>query len=280
MTHVIKFTAALTRVAAQWGAHISPMTTVGQVATAISAAARHVPATFEVARPMPLDFRLDMLGIRPGDRVLLVDGTTLRAAITDLGGVRDLYAQWAGGEVHSDGRARLVIGASDPQAADTPDIDLRMVAPEAGLPRRCAIVRFDALTENWAVARVGDARVLMDDLELPPDTPVTLNSETVLQVSPAGTSAGVTIRLRLGEPLGTENRLPLGTSSLTAWRGDETRPLTLRASLNLPISRLVGGLASQMTYPSGGQVYPYLMQLAAPQTRLIDLGEGAILYLR
>jgi len=281
VAQVIKFTAAMARVAGQWGAQVSPMTTVGQVVAAITATARYAsPPAFEVGHPMRLESRLDMLGIRPGDRVLLVDGTTLRSAIIDLGGVRALHAQWAGGEARSDGRARLVIGSSDPQAADTPDIDLRSAAPNNDLPRRCAILRFDPLTENWALARVGDARVLIDDLDLPPDTPVTLNADTTVRLIPSGASHGATLQLHLGEPLGTDNRLPLGMFALTAWRGDETRPLTLRASLNLPVSRLVGGLAGQMIYPSGGQVYPYLMQLAGPQTRLIDLGEGAIVYLR
>jgi hypothetical protein len=174
----------------------------------------------------------------------------------------------------------LVIGASLPQASDKPDIDLRSAVPHIGLPRRAAIARFDPLTETWALARVGDARVLMDDLDLPSDMPVMLNGETTLKIIPAGMSEGVMLTLTLGEPLGTNQRLPLGNFALTAWHGAETRSLTLRASLNLPVSRLVGGLASQMAYPSGGQVHPYLMQLAAPQTRLIDLGEGAILYLR
>ncbi len=271
----------MARLRGQWGAQVSPMTTIGQVVAAIAEAARYAqPPTFEVGHPMHLESRLDMLGVRPGDRVLLVDGTTLRSSITDLGGVRALTAQWDGGEVRSEGRARLVIGASHPQAPDTPDIDLRSVAPHVGLPRRCAILRFDALTETWGLARVGDARLVMDDLDLPPDTPVTLNTETTLKIIPSGASDGPVLRIRLGEALGTDKRLPLGTFALSAWRGDETRSLTLRASLNLPVSRLVGGLASQMTYPSGGQVYPYLLQLAAPQTRLIDLGEGAVVYLR
>lgn len=279
MANVIKFTAALARVGGQWGGQISPMTTVGQVLASVMASVRYAaPPTVEIGRPMRLESRLDMLGIRTGDRVLLIDGTSLRGNITDLGGVRGLHAQWMGGEAHSEGRGRLVIGASLPQATDRPDIDLR--SADAAIPRRAAIARFDPLTETWSLARVGDARVLMDDLDLPPETPVMLNSETTLKIVPSGVSQGVTLYFRLGEPLGTDKRLPLGTFSLTAWRGEETHPLTLRASLNLPVSRLVGGLASQMAYPSGGQVYPYLMQLAAPQMRLIDLGEGAVLYLR
>lgn len=255
------------------------MTTVGQVVAAVTAVARTTASpAVEVGRPMRLESRLEMLGIRPGDRVLMLDGTTLRGDITDLGGVRGLHAQWLGGEAHAEGRGRLVIGASSPQATDRPDIDLRSANPY--IPRRAAILRFDPLTELWAVARVGEAQVLMDDLDLPPETPVTLNHETRLHILPIGVSEGVRLNIRLGEPLGGDKRLPLGNFALTAWRGEETRPLTLRASLNLPISRLVGGLASQMSYPSGGQVYPYLMQLAGPQTRLIDLGEGAIVYLR
>ena len=271
----------MTRVRGQWGAQVSPMTTIGQVVAAVAEAANYTaPPAFEVGHPMRLESRLDMLGIRPGDRVVLVDGTSLRSSITDLGGVRPLSARWNGGEAHSEGRVRLVIGASDPQAPDRPDIDLRSAAPNAGLPRRCAILRFDSLTENWGLARVGDARLLIDDLDLPPDTPVTLNAGTTLRIIPSGASDGVILHLSLGEPSGVDNRLPTGTFSVSAWRGEETRALTLRASLNLPVSRLIGGLATQMTYPTGGQVYPYLMQLASPQTRLIDLGEGAIMYVR
>lgn len=265
----------------QWGGQISPMTTVGQVVASVTAAA-HFPVqpAVEIGRPMRLEARLEMHGLRTGDRVVLIDGTTLRGDIVDLGGVRALHALWLGGEARSEGRGRLVIGASLPNAVDRPDIDLRSVVPQGGIPRRAAIARFDPLTETWALARVGEARVLLDDLDIPPDTPVMLNSETTLIIVPVGATQGIALTIRLGEPLGTDKRLPLGNFPLTVWRGQETRALTLRASVNLPISRLVGGLASQLAYPAGGQVYPYLMQLAAPQTRLIDLGEGAVVYVR
>jgi hypothetical protein len=278
---LITFTTALARVRQHWGAQVSPSTTVGQVAAAVGRAARlnHAPVV-EAARPARLEDRLDSLGIQPGDRLVLVDHNDLGQPAADLSGVRGLSIAWPGGSAESGGRARLSLGASQPDSAQKPDLDLRGAVTGAPLPLTCGVLAFESSSGGWSVTRTGDARLSLDDFDLPPGLPVMLNLQSTLWVAAPGSAEAVAVTLTLGELAAGGGALPVGSFELTAWLADESRPLTLRASLNLPLPRLVGGLASQFPYPAGGHIHPYVLRLIPAQARLTDLGAGVLLYAR
>jgi hypothetical protein len=275
VAEVLTFTVALLRVRQVWRAQVSPSTTVSQLGAGLARVGPRTEARMmlEMALPMPPQAALGDAGLQAGDRIALVEMAAGEGALYDLSGVRPLRAAWqADGTalaIDSAGRTRLTVGASQPDSAYKPDIDLRSALPASGLPAQCALLSYDAVRGGWSALRIGGARVQLDELELPTDLPVTINAQAVLRVYPPDGGPPLALHLTQGQAPSAAGLLPAGDLQVTVWGGDETVPLTLRASLNLPVARLVGALAGHLPYPSGGGgVQPYVLRLAVPQARL------------
>lgn len=268
MTDLLTFSVALGRVRQAWRAQASPGTTVGQVAAAVGRAAQRPAALIEWMRPLAYDDTLGESGLRAGDRVVILDGLN-DVPWRELGGARELTLAWAGGVVQSGGRGQLSVGAGTSH-----DLDL------GGQGGTLASLSFDPTTGGWGVTRTGAARVALDDLDVPVGARVPLNTQAGLLVWPQEGATPVRVALAQGGFSAGSIALPLGDAPLRVWVADESMALSLRGSPNVPVARMVGGVAAHLPPPAGATVQPFLLRLTNAQSRLSDLADRPLFYVR
>ncbi len=284
---VLKFTAAVVSTSASYTVTTASAAAVEQIAAALAQREnRLVTGMLELARPVTAQQCLQDVDFRAGDRLIVLTQITRAATFTPLRpGDKRIRVQIAGAEWHTHGQQALLIGKSDNQRQNVPDVDLREILSEPTLDyisRRCVQVLFDERAQVWTVAKVGQTRVLLDDLEVGTQ-PVILSARHRLRLYRTQDNPGSSLPLSelqvVAETVEAAGRvLPDGTFPVRVLLGTEQEQRTLRASSTLPLGQIGLSLIQYFQPTPMTDMQLYIAHIIPPQTSVASLKPSETLY--
>lgn len=284
---VLKFTAAVVSTSASYTVTTASAAAVEQIAAALAQReTRLVPGMLELVRPVTAQQCLQDVDFRAGDRLVVLTQTTRAATFTPLRpGDKRIRVQIAGAEWHTHGQQALLIGKSDNQRQNVPDVDLREIVAERTLDyisRRCVQLLFDERAQVWTAVKVGQTRVLLDDLEVGTQ-PVTLSARHRLRLyrmqdNPALSLPLIELQLIAETVEATGRVLPDGTFPVRVLLGTEQEQRTLRASSSLSLGQIGLSLIQYFQPTPMTDMQLYIAHIIPPQTSVASLKPTETLY--
>lgn len=284
---VLKFTTALISTSSSYTVTTASSAAVDQVAAALAQhETRLATGMLELARPVTAQQCLEDVDFKAGDRLVVLTQTTRAAAFTPLRpGDKRIRVQIAGADWHTHGQQPLLIGKSDNQRHILPDVDLRALVSERTLDyisRRCVQLVFDERTQVWSAAKVGQTRVLLDDLEVGTQ-PVTINGRHRLRLyrtqdNPALSPPLIELQLAAETIAAADRILPDGLFPVRVLLGTEQELRTLRASSTLPLGQIGLSLIQYFQPTPVTDLQLYIAHVIPPQTAVAALQPTETLY--
>ncbi|MBN8634085.1 MAG: hypothetical protein J0M07_02090 [Anaerolineae bacterium] len=284
---VLKFTAAVVSTSSSYTVTTASAAGVEHIAAALAQREpRLVTGMLELARPVVAQQCLQDVDFKAGDRLVVLTQTTRAATFTPLRpGDKRVRVLLAGTEWHTHGQQPMLIGKSDNQRQNLPDIDLRAVVSERTLDyisRRCVQIQFDERAQVWTAAKIGQTRVLLDDLEVGMQ-PVALSARHRLRLyrtqdNPALSLPLIELQL-IAETVEAAGRvLPDGTFPVRVLLGTEQEQRTLRASSTLPLGQIGLSLIQYFQPTPITDMQLYIAHIIPPQTAVASMKPNETLY--
>jgi hypothetical protein len=284
---VLKFTAAVVSTSSSYTVTTASAAAVEHIAAALAQReTRLVTGMLELARPVTAQQCLQDVDFRAGDRLVVLTQTTRAATFTPLRpGDKRVRVQLAGAEWHTHGQQPVLIGKSDNQRQNLPDIDLRAVVSERTLDyisRRCVQIQFDERAQVWTAAKIGQTRVLLDDLEVGTQ-PVALSARHRLRLyrtqdNPAFSLPLIELQLSAETVEAAGRVLPDGTFPVRVLLGTEQEQRTLRASSTLPLGQIGLSLIQYFQPTPITDMQLYIAHIIPPQTAVASMKPTETLY--
>lgn len=287
---VVKFTAALVSVSASYGVSTVGSLAVGQIAQFIARQEnRFTAGTLEMARPLEPYQSLDNIDFQAGDRLVIFTQPARPAEFFPplRPGDKTLRFFLRETEVATGGKKALLIGKSDENQGVFPDIDLRAVALEHALDylsRQTAQLRFDDASQIWYAVKVGQTRIMLDDVEIGTE-PVALGVEHRMRFYRANESpslsrpiAEIAFRAEAVRGAADAPALLKGDFPLHVRVGVEREVQTLRGSTSLPLGKVGTSLIQYVNAAPISTMQLTLMRVLPPQTRIAALKPDDYLY--
>ncbi|MBK8033563.1 MAG: hypothetical protein IPK17_29505 [Chloroflexi bacterium] len=284
---VLKFTAAVVSTSSSYTVTTASAAGVEHIAAALAQReTRLVTGMLELARPVAAQQCLQDVDFKAGDRLVVLTQTTRAATFTPLRpGDKRVRVLLAGTEWHTHGQQPMLIGKSDNERQNLPDIDLRAVVSERTLDyisRRCVQIQFDERAQVWTAAKIGQTRVLLDDLEVGMQ-PVALSARHRLRLyrtqdNPALSLPLIELQL-IAETVEAAGRvLPDGTFPVRVLLGTEQEQRTLRASSTLPLGQIGLSLIQYFQPTPITDMQLYIAHIIPPQTAVASMKPNETLY--
>ncbi len=285
---VLKFTAALVSTSVSYTLTTASSAAVGQVAAALAQQEKRMPTgMLELARPVEAQQCLPEVEFKAGERLVVLTQTTRSVDFTPLrSGDKIIRLQLADSEVCTRGKQPLLIGKADVSQQFVPDLDLRGLVAERVLDyisRRCVQLLFDERAQVWTATKVGQTRVLLDDLEVGAH-PVAIHGRHGMRLyrandNPAVSSPIAEMWLEVETiTWGADRLLPGGTLPVRVLLGTEHELRTLRASSSLPLGQIGMSLIQYFQPTPMSDMRLYIMHVIPPQTPVSTLKAGEMLY--
>lgn len=273
---VVKFTAALVAGSRSYPISTVSSLTVGQLAEYFAGQEHRLAGTtLELARPVTVHQCLQEIDFQAGDRLTVFTQITAEAAFAaQRPGEKGVRFRLGAAEFRATGKTTLLIGKADDNQRIYPDFDLRAILTEPFLDyvsRRCVQLTFDTQAGVWYAAKVGQTRVLLDDLEMA-GQPIALNANHRLRLyrahdHPALSQPIAEIQLSV-EALAAAGGtlLPAGTTPVRILVGEEHEAQTLRASNTLPLGQISTSLIQYFNPTPITDMRLYHMRVLPPST--------------
>ncbi len=286
---VLKFTAVLVSDSSSYPVSTVSYATVGQVAEFLGGQENRIVAgTLELARPVEAHQCLQEIDFQAGDRLVVFTRTTQAAGFTPLRpGDKVIRLQIGDTEIRTKGKKNLLIGKSDENQRIFPELDLRGLVTEHSLDyvsRQSVQLMFDEQTQVWVAVKVGQTRVVLDDLDVG-SQPVALNANHLMRLYRANDNPAINrpiAEIRLSAETipagGDAYSLPGGSYPIRIIVGAEQELRTLRASSTLPLGQIGTSLIQYLNPVLISDMQLYLMRLIPPQTRVSTLKSSEFLY--
>lgn len=284
---VLKFTAAVVSTSSSYTVTTASAAGVEHIAAALAQREpRLVTGMLELARPVVAQQCLQDVDFKAGDRLVVLTQTTRAATFTPLRpGDKRVRVLLAGTEWHTHGQQPMLIGKSDNQRQNLPDIDLRALVSERTLDyisRRCVQIQFDERAQVWTAAKIGQTRVLLDDLEVGMQ-PVALSARHRLRLyrtqdNPALSLPLIELQLIAETVEAAGGVLPDGTFPVRVLLGTEQEQRTLRASSTLPLGQIGLSLIQYFQPTPITDMQLYIAHIIPPQTAVASMKLNETLY--
>ena len=227
--------------------------TVGALAQYVSQLEANVNAgTLEIARALPLDMRVQAINMQAGDRLLIANDPikTSNLALPPRAGEQFVRIEAGAMDVRLRGKRNITVGWSDKNHLAVPDVDLRgLVTPETlpYLAQDCLRIKLEK--DTWYAQRMGDTRIMIDELDLM-TLPVPLNPNQRVRLYSSEHSRGrayplVEFNLSL-ETIDAQEAvapLPSGDMLVSVQPGIEGQTRFLNASERLTLRQIIAALA-------------------------------------
>ncbi|MBE2267739.1 MAG: hypothetical protein IAE80_05870 [Anaerolinea sp.] len=270
---VVKFTAALVAGSRNYTVSTVSSLTVGQLADYLAGQeTRLAGTTLELARSVTVQQCLQEINFQAGDRLIVFTQITEEATLRP--GEKVVRFRLGTTEIRAAGKTALLIGKADDNQRIYPDFDLRAILTEPYLDyisRRCVQLTFDAQAGVWYAAKVGQTRVLLDDLEMAAQ-PIALNANHRLRLyrahdHPAISHPIAEIHLSVeASAVSGSTMLPAGTTPVRILVGEEHEAQTLRASNTLPLGQISTSLIQYFNPTPITDMRLYHMRVLPPST--------------
>ncbi len=286
---VIRLSSAIVQTSQQYRAQINTRLTVGELAQQLAHQDSRVQVNaLELARPLRMNQTLADANVTLGDRLAFFVHAP-RTAAWNQQQSDDQRLRFIAGDVEIIPPQTRAVLVGRPNAEQTPDVDLRYFVAPGDLEfvsRQCLRLDFDDWAQCWTITRIGQTRVLVNDIELS-GTSLRLNKEQRLRLFRASDDP----RHSDARPL-AEITLFVAVSAdgTTAFRGDqamvelrvglEERAHLLNVSEQVTARQIAGGLASHYRLPLNADVSLCALRLLAPQMllHLVDQPDDSFLY--
>jgi hypothetical protein len=292
MMAIIKLSTVMTHSIHSYTLNLNDSVTVREIAEYLSLYESHLTvSTLEVARPIKPDQHLQDIDVQAGDRLVIFTQNVKHMELPTpfKSGNKILKFSLGDFEIVSRGKKGLLIGKSDESQQMLPDIDLRdFITPEAMefISRGCLWLNFDDSTDTWYASKLGQTRVMIDEIELGADK-FPLNDEQWLRFyresdNPRSSHALGEMRLKL-EELGLDNDVTSfksGNRQLNVCVGSEKENQVVKASQSLQTGEIVTRLAHYQEISLPPDLQLYMVRLVSPETQIlsVSLEEGVFLY--
>jgi len=286
---VVKFTATLVAESSSTLISTVSYAAVAQVTDFLAQQdTRATAGTLELARSVEPQQCLQDVDFQAGDRLVIFTQALRAESFAPLRpGDKALRLTIGAKEISANGKQTLVIGKSDEKQQLLVDVDLRGVVPDRSLDfisRQSVQLVFDAYAQGWSLVKLGQTRVVLDDLEVL-GSPVALNTHHTLRLyrandQPATSRPLVEIRLLVEtvRALTEAQQMLVGSYPVPIMLGLEGELHTLRASTNLPLGQIGTSLIQYVQPVTISDMRLYLMRLIPPQTRVSALKATEQLY--